>query len=620
MRKIGWAGTALLGCVLSAGAAGYQAPEYVAPEYAAAAPDGRGLYVTCAGAGTVARLDAASGRKTAEWKTEARPTGIAVSGDGTLFVTAGGADGLLLKYSPGGRPLGRARVGHTPIAPAVSPDGKTVFAACRFDGTVSVLDAGTLKARAKIRAVREPHATALGAGGRLLFIANLLPLCRATEDDVAAAVSVVDLSAPGLPVKNVPLPSGSTGVRGMCASPGGAFIYVTHTFGRFHLPTTQLERGWMNTAGLSVLDGRTGEYVNTALLDDVDLGAANPWGAAVSGDGKWLAVAHAGTHEASVIDRAAFHDRLARAARGERVTEVTHSAANVRNDLSFLSGIRRRFPLGGAGPRGLAFIGRKLFAALYFEDAVASIDLGAANPAPALARLAPKPDLTHDRIRRGELLWNDASLCFQQWQSCASCHPDARMDGLNWDLLNDGMGNPKQSKSLVYCHLTPPAMSTGIRPGMKACNRKGITHIQFAERPEEDALCLDAYVMSLKPEPAPGREKGALSAAAGRGEKLFRKAGCVLCHSDAKAGPNGERLYTNLMKFDLGLGVDDEKGRAFDTPTLTECWRTAPYLYDGRALTIEEVLTVCNPNDTHGRTKGLTPEQIKDLAAYVRSL
>ncbi|MGC9328089.1 MAG: cell surface protein, partial [Candidatus Hinthialibacter sp.] len=43
-------------------------------------------------------------------------------------------------------------------------------------------------------------------------------------------------------------------------------------------------------------------------------------------------------------------------------------------------------------------------------------------------------------IRRGEMLFHDASICFQKWQSCSSCHPNARADGLNWDLLNDGVG------------------------------------------------------------------------------------------------------------------------------------------------------------------------------------
>jgi hypothetical protein len=69
----------------------------------------------------------------------------------------------------------------------------------------------------------------------------------------------------------------------------------------------------------------------------------------------------------------------------------------------------------------------------------------------------------------------------------------------------------------------------------------------------------------------------------------------------------------------LGLGVGNEKGRAFDTPTLVESWRNAPYLYDGRALTIEELFTTHNPNNTHSSTQSLTLEEIKALAAFVLS-
>ena len=57
--------------------------------------------------------------------------------------------------------------------------------------------------------------------------------------------------------------------------------------------------------------------------------------------------------------------------------------------------------------------------------------------------LGPKPVMTEQR--KGELYFRDARLCFQQWLSCATCHPDGRTDGLNWDLLNDGLGNPKDT-------------------------------------------------------------------------------------------------------------------------------------------------------------------------------
>ena len=57
----------------------------------------------------------------------------------------------------------------------------------------------------------------------------------------------------------------------------------------------------------------------------------------------------------------------------------------------------------------------------------------------------------------------------------------------------------------------------------------------------------------------------------------------------------------------------------FDTPTLVEAWRTAPYLYDGRAATVTDVLTLFNKSGRHGTTANLTAKQISDLAEYVLS-
>ena len=40
------------------------------------------------------------------------------------------------------------------------------------------------------------------------------------------------------------------------------------------------------------------------------------------------------------------------------------------------------------------------------------------------------------------------------------------------------------------------------------------------------------------------------------------------------------------------IGEDIEFEKEGDTPTLIEVWRTAPYLFDGRAATMEEVFEV----------------------------
>jgi cytochrome c peroxidase len=216
--------------------------------------------------------------------------------------------------------------------------------------------------------------------------------------------------------------------------------------------------------------------------------------------------------------------------------------------------------------------------------------------------------------RKGEMFFHDASLCFQKWQSCSSCHPgNGRVDALNWDLLNDGLGNPKNTKSLLLAHKTPPAMVSGTRRNAEAAVRAGIRHIQFAVRPEDDAAAIDAFLMSLEPVPSPHLVRGGmLSKRAKRGKRLFESAGCVSCHSSS--------LFTDMKKYDLGLGRYVDQGKAFDTPSLVECWRTAPYLHDGRAATIEEVLIRFNKDDSHGRTSELTDQQIKDLATYVLCL
>ena len=56
------------------------------------------------------------------------------------------------------------------------------------------------------------------------------------------------------------------------------------------------------------------------------------------------------------------------------------------------------------------------------------------------------------------------------------------------------------------------------------------------------------------------------------------------------------------------------------TPTLIEIWRTAPYLHDGSAATLREMLTMANAQNRHGQTTQLTGEQLDDLIEYLLSL
>ncbi len=599
--------------VVLAGAETALAADYLSPTSVVASADGKVLYIAEATAGQIAVFDIASGKVAKTISVADSPTGLALAPDGqTLYVTSAVPEGKVQVVDVGrGRVTASIATGHSPEAVVASPDGKTLYVCNTLTNNIGVIDIASKKQTATIAVSREPVAAAITADGKYLFVANRIPAGAADQDYAASVVSVIDTAAKKV-VKNIQLPNGSQSLRGIAIAPDGKNAYVAHILSRYQLPTTQLERGWVNTNALTIIDVPGQKLINTCLVDDVDLGAANPCGIVLTADGKQILITHAGTHELSVIDRAGLHAKLDKAAAGEKVSDASSSADDVPNDLAFLVGLRRRLKLTGNGPRGLAVIGTNVYIAEYFTGTLGVIDI---NPeirprAKSIALGAQKP---MTKVRTGEQHFNDATLCFQKWHSCASCHPgNARADALNWDLLNDGLGNPKNTKSLLLAHKTPPAMVTGIRANAKVAVRGGIRFIQFAVRPEEDAEAIDAYLMSLKPLPSPHLANGKLSRAARNGEKIFKKAGCVECHPAP--------LYTNLTKYNIGTGKNREVDTEFDTPTLVEAWRTGPYLHDGRAVTIKDVLGKFNADDQHGETSKLSAKEISDLAEFVLSL
>jgi YVTN family beta-propeller protein len=594
---------------------GALAEEYLSPLALVADKDGRDLHVAEFTANQVAVFNLAEGKVTKAISLPDAPSGLALAPDEAhLYVTCGSPSGSVqivdLKQAS---VTGSISVGHTPAAPVVSPDGSKLYVCNRFDNNVSVINLATRKETTRIPVLREPVAAAITPNGDLLFVANLLPAGAADAGYTAAVVSAIDTAANKV-VANIQLPNGSMALRGVCVSPDGRHTYVTHILARYQLPTTQLERGWMNTNALSVIEVASQTLINTVLLDDIDLGGANPWGVVCTPDGEYICVAHAGTHELSVIDRHALHEKLTDAAKGRKSSESLNAMSypdDVPNDLAFLVGLRRRIKLAGNGPRSLAIVGTKAYLGEYFTDSIGVVDIypGTWSEARSIA-LGPEKSMTV--VREGEMLFHDATVCFQHWQSCATCHPsDGRPDALNWDLLNDGMGNPKNTKNLLLAHKTPPAMITGVRGGAEAAVRAGIKFIQFVVRPEADAAAIDEYLKSLEPVPSPYLVDGKLSEAAERGKTVFEKAGCGSCHPAL--------LYTDLKTYNVGTGKDREKDRKFDTPTLIELWRTGPYLYDGRAVTLKEVLTNYNVDDRHGTTSALTEQEISDLAEFILS-
>ena len=624
-------------CVLCSGVLRAEPGKYLGPIDVAAGPDQKVLYVLEYHGQRIDVLDVATSQVLRSIACPSAPTGLA---DGSeLYITCGGPQGVVcVADANSGQIKKTIPVGHTPCGPVLMADGVRLFVCNRFNNDVSVVDLNEGKQLARVPVLREPVAAAIAPDGSVVLVANLLPTDPADADTVAAEVSVIQTT--DLTTTSIRLPNGSSSVRDVSVSPDGKYAYVVHILSRYRMPTTQLERGWMNTNAMSIIDVPSKTLVNTVLLDEIDLGAANPYAVKTSADGARILVSHAGSHELSVIDAQKLIDKLAAVpktleeARAQGRTKASGQYASttvvdVPNDLTFLVDLRERIRLrkrwlpGPAadkgrlinGPRGLDVIGSKVYIANYFGDLITMVDLESKlYDKVTVIPLGPEPEMTP--ARRGEMFFHDADICFQQWQSCSSCHPNARVDGLNWDLLNDDIGNPKNAKSMFLAHKTPPSMSFGIRSSAEDAVRAGIRHIQFAVPPEEDKVpeSIDEYLKALVEVPSPHLVDGKLSEAAQRGKVIFEseKIDCAKCHPAP--------LYTDLKLHDVGSRGPYDRRDDFDTPSLVEAWRTAPYMHDGHYANLKDLLLTGKHDDQGGNIESLTEQELNDLIEYVLSL
>lgn len=554
----------------------------------AVADDGR-IVFTNKGSRDVTVYDGA-GKLLERVEFELPPTGVAIDGD-WAYVTSSAGEGRLSKLS-----LKDYSVAYTTTtamgacAPVVSADGETVYVCNRYKGTLSAVSAADGTVKASIAMLREPCAAVLSPDGRYLYVANFLPAQRADVDYVAAAVSVVECDK-FRKVNDIVLSNGSNALRGIACSPDGKYVFVSHNLGRYQIPTSQLQQGWMNTNAVSVIDASAQSLVGSVVMDEPDRGAGGIWDVAC--DGRYLVTSQSGTHDVSVVDYAAMVRKLESYAKPQELDY----------DMYFIQDVRRRRALSGNGPRAICLKDNKVYVPTYFSDTLNVVDLEQDR----ISVVAYNPNRMESAVDIGERAFNDAALCYQNWQSCNGCHPnEGRVDGMNWDLMNDGIGNPKNCKSMLLSHRTPKCMISGIRDSAGLAVRAGYKFIQFCDVPEDIALCVDEYLMALEPLPSPYLVDGKLSAKAEEGKKLYEKFGCANCHS----GP----YYTDMKMHRIGEDIEFEQG--WDTPTLVEVWRTAPYLFDGRAATMVDVFY----EHKHGIDGKISRKEAEALAEYVNSL
>lgn len=567
---------------------------------------------------------------------EQTPNRMCLSGD-RLFVTCGTLNGEVLEIDLPSRTISRRWTGiHSPWGVVCAEKRNLLCVGRRFHGDVLLFDLNQNQDKTEIHweqgvkkcltVVREPVAMCVTPDEKEIYIANHLPLIPSNGSTVSCCFSILDLDSET--VQNHQLPDGCCNVRDITVSPDGKYVFMVHTHGNHRTITTQLFGGWTNRNGFTIYD-RERNGTCTYLIDSYEEGLTNPWSIRVSPDGKLLAIAIGGNREIGFISTEELVERMYR-----DMNHINPQYVFFFGVGSFTPTITRVKMPELSGIHALAMNEKVTVTAGYFSENLAvfprindpsriqvsqtgirwQMARSLTETQPEILPLGEKPPVL-DAKRRGMKDFFDGERALDHWHSCVTCHPDARVDGFNWDLLNDGVENPKNTKSMLYAHVTPPNMITGVRATGEAATRAGFVHIHFKRMTEPEYCDVDEYLKSLRPIPGIAlNPDGTLTDSAKRGKRLFfgPKTGCSACH-------HGE-YFTDMKMHDVGTQNDVDFDGMFDTPTLIETYRTAPYLHDGRYTTLEELLWVGRHGETEGNFGKLTEQEKKDLIEYLLSL
>jgi hypothetical protein len=145
--------------------------------------------------------------------------------------------------------------------------------------------------------------------------------------------------------------------------------------------------------------------------------------------------------------------------------------------------------------------------------------------------------------------------------------------------------------------------------------------------PEDELADLVAFLES-HPAPPPdpragnvgGRDTGAIARGRAIFERTTRRDGtpiapiqqCVTCHP----GPH----FTDRRREGVGTESPTDTTGTFDVPHLTGVGSKAPYLHDGRALTLADIWTAPGVGDLHGAVTDLTKSDLDDLVEFLKGL
>jgi len=595
---------------------------YASPLELLFSPDGARLYVLCQQSGQVRVLDASTYATIKGIAVGRVPRGMALSPSGDrLFVTNSWDDTISVIDTRTLTVDATWADGAEPSGVAEDRAGKRLFVANRLSDDVAVLNAQTGAEEKRLMAGRGSSYLTLSPDGSRIYATHIYPNPSATRTGLEnrtapeSEITVID-AASAVVADRIPLHA-IAGVFHVAVSADGRLGAVAEYHPKNLVPLAHLEHGGAFAYTLTLFGPAVGKPIEVPL-DELDRYASQPFGVAIAPDTSRLYVSVGGSECVLAIDIPRLlhfiHSRP-RPASGSYVNDLSASGSYVM----------ARIPVGH-NPRGLALSrdGRRLFVANRLDDTISAIDTRTLRVATTIALDGPKEV---NAARHGEQTFYSAHYSFQGQISCSSCHIDSTFDGLQWNLEPNGFGIDIVDNKMLedVKDLAPYKWNGGNANLPTECGPRTEKYFWRSENYDDLTLAdLVTYIRSLPARPNRWRTAdGDLTAAQERGKVLFERAvdkfgkpialanQCSYCHS----GPKG----TNQKLFDVGTRKATDSGGTFKTPQLTNIAMTGPFLHDGSAQTLEEIWTIYNPEDEHGRTNDLTKDELNDLIEYLRT-
>jgi len=562
-------------------------------------PDEQYLITANQTSGTLSLVDVAAGRVVAEAPCGEHPTALALLPGGKRVLVSCAYAGTVeaFEVSPSGfTKVAAVDVGFYPYGLAVTADGAKAYVAQTDAAAVVELDLKSWKVGRSIDVGRWPRQMALSADGRTLAVS--------TSGD--QTVSIVDTAAGELSFQHRTL--GGLNIGQLQIDRAGKQVYFPWiVYRQFPITVGNIRLGWVLASRIARAELAENKFREAISLDVPGIAVGDPHGLALTPDETWMVCTASGTHELLVY-RLADQEFLSVGGPGDLADRKVYT-----NPEKFY-----RVPLGGRPMNVRASRdGRRVFTVNYLLNCVQTVDLESRAVVQTVDLGGPA---TPSLARQGEAIFRDARRSLDQWYSCASCHYDGGINAVPMDTLNDGTNRTFKTITALYeSTKTGPWTWHGWQTDLHAAMRKSLDDTMIGPEPtDDDVRAMVAYLDELRPPPNPHAaaavKHAALQAAVDRGRAVFNsaKAGCATCHS----GPH----FTDGEIHDVGLGSEKDKYDGFNTPSLTAVFRKVRLLHDGRARTLEDVLTGDhNPAKVTGNGE-LTPEELRDLIAYLKTL